>query len=173
MRKEFRPWGVLMLRACKVLVIAGLLASSSLSSVAQASQTRNIVLPNPQLIHCRLAECSRLWKQLDGDGEAFYPAQVLTDVVNGEIVGLTAVYDKSVSTMEIRDAFNTLYGKWQLTYPDDNSKTRLWLWGVKPEQLSIQLSERNDGTKQVVYLKFGTFSSHVPSAHIQPDKGCR
>jgi hypothetical protein len=101
-----------MRSACKVLVAVGLLAS--LSSVAQVSKTRKLVLPNPQLIHCRSAECSQLWKQVDDDGAAFYPAQVLTDLVNGEIVGLTAVYDKSVSENELRTAVDALYRKWSL-----------------------------------------------------------
>jgi len=157
--------------ASTVFIAVGLLAS--LSSVAQASNTRQIVLPNSQLIHCHSAECSQLWKPVDSKGTAFYPAQVLTDLVNGEIVVLTAVYDKSVSTMEIRDAFNSFYGKWQLTSPDDTSKTKLWLWRVEPEQIVIQLSERDDGIKQVIYLKIGTFSSHVRSVHIQEDKDCR
>jgi hypothetical protein len=47
-----------------------------------------------------------LWREGSVEGEAVYPAQLLTDLVNGEIVGLIAVYDKSVSTMEIRAAFN-------------------------------------------------------------------
>ena len=84
----------------------------SLCAGAQvANSTRKIVLPNPQLIHCRLAECSQLWKQDSNDGGTVYPAQVLTDFVNGEVVGLTAVYDKSVSTEELRGAINALYPK--------------------------------------------------------------
>ena len=65
-----------------------------LCAYAQAGEsTRRIVLPNPQLIHCHSAECSQLWKQDSGDGGAVYPAQIMTDLVNGQIVGFTAVYD--------------------------------------------------------------------------------
>ena len=106
-----------------------------------------------------------MWKQVDGSGAAVYPAQILTDFVNGEIVGLTAAYDKSVSSTEIWTAFDTLYGKSRVAIPED-SKTKLWLWRVESEQLAIQLSERDDGVKQVGYLKFGPVSSHIPSAHI-------
>jgi hypothetical protein len=51
-----------------------------------------------------------LWKKPRGDAAA-YPAQVLTDVVHGEVVGLTAVYDKSVSIEELRSAIDELYPK--------------------------------------------------------------
>jgi hypothetical protein len=85
---------------------------ASLCASAQAGdRTRKIVLPNPELIHCRSAQCSQLWKQDSGDGGVVYPAQVLTDFVNGEVVGLTAVYDKSISEDEIRSAIDALYPK--------------------------------------------------------------
>jgi len=29
-----------------------------------------------------------------------------------------------------------------------------WAWRVMPDQFAIQLSEREDGTKLVIYLKF-------------------
>jgi len=132
---------------------------ASLCAGAQAGAgIRKIVLPNPQLIHCRSAECSQLWKQDSGDGGVVYPAQVFTDFVNGEVVGLTAAYDKSVSERELHVAINTLYEKWE----------RLdCLWRVEPEQIVIQLSERSDGTKQLIYLKVSKgMASLVPSAHI-------
>jgi len=132
---------------------------ASLCAGAQAGAgIRKIVLPNPQLIHCRSAECSQLWKQDSGDGGVVYPAQVFTDFVNGEVVGLTAAYDKSVSERELHLAINTLYEKWE----------RLdGLWRVEPEQIVIQLSERSDGTKQLIYLKVSKgMASLVPSAHI-------
>ncbi len=131
----------------------------SLCAGAQVgNSTRRIVLPNPQLIHCRSAECSQLWKQDSTDGGTVYPAQVLTDFVNGEVVGLTAVYDKSVSTEELRAAVNALYPNAQLRAMD--------IWRVEPEQLAISVFDGSNGAKEVIYLKFGTFASHVPSAHL-------
>jgi hypothetical protein len=89
------------------LIGAVICLSASLCATAQAgSSTRKIVLPNPQLIRCHSADCSQLWKQDSDDGDPVYPAQVLTDLVKGEVVGLTAVYDRSVSTEEIRAAVN-------------------------------------------------------------------
>jgi hypothetical protein len=149
--------------AYRVIAAVGCLLVSLCAGAQVGDSTRKIVLPNPQLIHCHAAECSQLWKPESGDGGAVYPAQVLTDLVNGEVVGLTAVYDKSVSAAELRSAINTHYGKWSFLGSPTN------LWRVEPEQLAIQLYERNDGTKQLIYLKFGTFTSHVPSAHINGD----
>ena|ERR1700704_6151854 len=162
-----------MRRAYRVIGVVGCLLASLCAGAQAVGSTRKIVLPNSKLIHCHSATCSQLWREDPVDGEAVYPAQLLTDLVNGEIVGLTAVYDKSVSTTEIRAAFNTFYGKWQLALNGDTSDTRLWLWRVEPEQLVIQLSDRDDGVKLVTYLKFGTTRSHIPSAHIDGDSDCR
>ena len=140
--------------------------SASLCAFAQQREAaRTIVLPNPQLIHCHSAECSQLLKQTAGDTAAVYPAQVLTDLVNGEIVGLTAVYDKSVSTDELRDAVNKLYGKWSLPHGD-----RMGLWRVEADQFAISLFDGTEGAKEITYLKFGTYESHVPSAHLDCKK---
>lgn len=135
-------------------------ASPSAVSQPSAGKPRQIVLPNPRLIHCKSAECSTLWKQDSANGRAVYPAQVLTDLVNGEIVGLTAVYDKSVSADELRDAVNKDYEKWSLHLHSMSA------WRIEPEQLAISLADGADGAKEVIYLKFGTYESHVPSAHI-------
>lgn len=150
--------------ACRVLVTAGLLASVSL--VAQ-EKGRNVILPSPQLIHCRSAECSRLWKEESSSGGSALPAQIRVDNVNGEIVGLTAVYDKSVSTEEIRAAIDAVYGKSRMVLHSDT----LWIWRVEPEKLVIQLAHQGDGESQLIYLKIGTVASLTPAAHIVDDSG--
>lgn len=146
-----------MRRAYQTVALTGCLLAS-LCACAQVAATRRVVLPNPQLVHCHTAECSQLWKQDSTDGGIVYPAQVLTDFVNGEVVGLTAVYDKSVSKEELRAAINALYAKSPQAVPD--------MWRVEPEQLVISLFDGIDGAKEITYLKFGTYASHVPSAHL-------
>jgi len=149
-----------MASLCRLVAIVGLLVA--FSADAQVGGPRGVVLPSPQLIHCHSVECSHLWNE--NGGPADYPAQVLTDVVNGEVVGLTAVYDKSVSVEQLRFAIDTLY---------PNSEVLRCLWRVEAEQLVIQLSDRNDGTKLLIYLKIaknGRADSLVPSAHINPIK---
>ena len=158
------------------LIGAVICLSASLCAVAQAgSITRKIVLPNPQMIRCHSAACSQLWKQDSNDGDPVYPAQVLTDLVRGEVVGLTAVYDKSVSTDEIRAAVNRLYGKRPPSFHSDSMST----WRIEEEQFAISIFEGTDGAKELTYLKFvtytpgmkpGTYPSLVPAAHIY---GCK
>ncbi len=143
---------------------------ASLCATAQAAEgPRKIVLPNPQLIHCRSASCSQLWKQDSDDGGVVYPAQVLTDFVNGEVVGLTAVYDKSVSAEELRAAISKLYGDRFLTVHTNTVSA----WRIEAEQLAISMSDGIDGAKEVIYLKFAPYSGTpgyspflVPSAHL-------
>ena len=138
----------------------------SLCCSAQTNQgARQIVLPSPKLIHCRATTCSQLWAENPTEKGDAYPAQVLTDIVDGEIVGLTAIYDKSVSTKEVLSTINRLYGKWQRIDNDVSA-----VWRVEPEQLAIQAFKGKGGTTEVMYLKFGTYQSLVPSAHIYGDK---
>jgi hypothetical protein len=145
--------------ACRTIAAVGCLLASLCAWAQDSGGPRRIVLPNPQLIHCWSAECSQLWKQDSNDGGAVYPAQVLTDFVNGEVVGLTAVYDKSVSTEELRAAVNTLYAKSALA-------GLAGLWRVDSEQLAISVFDGSNGAKEIIYLKIGTYASHVPSAHL-------
>ena len=112
-----------------------------------------------------------MWRQDSDDGDSVYPAQVLTDLVKGEVVGLTAVYDKSVSTEEIRAAVNRLYGKRPPSFHSDSMST----WRIEEEQFAISIFDGTDGAKELTYLKFvtyssgmkpGTYPSLVPAAHI-------
>ena len=144
----------------RVMAAAGCLLTLLCAGAQAGDSTRKVVLPSPQLIHCHSADCSQLWKEDSSDGGIVYPAQVLTDFVNGEIVGLTAVYDKSVSTEELRAAINALYSKWTVSGLTNS-------WRVEPEQLVITVTDGSDGAEQVIYLKIGgTYASHVPSAHL-------
>jgi hypothetical protein len=155
-----------------ICVFASLCLLGSTFATAQArTSTRKIVLPNPQLIHCRTAGCSQLWKQDSDDGGAVYPAQVLTDFVNGEVVGLTAVYDKSVSAEELRAAIHNLYGERPPTLQSEAMST----WRIEAEQLVISMTDGIDGAKELIYLKFvpyhpgtqpGPYAPLTPSAHI-------
>ena len=153
-----------MHKALRIIAVCCFLASLCAAAQERASASK-IVLPSPQLIHCRSAECSQLWKQDSGDNRTVYPAQVFTDLVKGEIVGLTAVYDKSVPPEEIRAAVNTTYGKWLYLHGGHN-----WTWRIESEKLVISMYEGTDGATQITYLKFGTPQSLVPSAHIDYKK---
>jgi hypothetical protein len=153
-----------MIRACRAIAAVGCLLASLCAGAQAGGSTRKIVLPNPQLVHCRSAECSQLWKQDSSDGGIVYPAQVLTDFVNREVVGLTAIYDKSVSREELRAAIDALYAKSTFQGLTD-------MWRVDAEQLVISIVDGCNGAREVIYLKIGTYASHVPSSHLEyPDK---
>jgi hypothetical protein len=155
-----------MSHAHRMIAAFGCVLVSLCAGAQVGGSTRKIVLPSPRLIHCRSVDCSQLWKQDAGDGGVVYPAQVLTDVVDGEIVGLTAVYDKSVSTQELRAAIDALYSKSKALQSSKGSD-----WRVEPEQLVIQLYGRDDGAQQLTYLKFvkyGGLCALVPFARIDP-----
>ena len=158
-----------MRKTCEVFGVVICLLASLCATVQAEASTRRIVLPSPQLIHCRSASCSQLWRQDSDDGGVVYPAQVLTDFVNGEVVGLTAVYDKSVSAEELRAAIAKLYGERFLTVHSDTMS----VWRIEAEQLAISMFDGIDGAKEVTYLKFAPYSgtpgndpSLVPSAHL-------
>ncbi len=114
-----------------------------------------IVLPNPQLIQCNKAECSQLWAAKDPD--SILPSQVLTDVVDGTIVGLTAVYDKSVSIEQLRAAVNERYRGWQ--YKDLET-----VWRDDADKILIQVGQQKDGSTNIIYLQL---PPKVPTAHLE------
>jgi hypothetical protein len=143
------------------IAVASFLFASLYVDAQVGNKASKIVLPNPQLIHCRSTDCSRLWSQDSGDDGSVYPAQVLTDLVNGEVVGLTAVYDKSISFQELRDAIDMLYADRKVV-----QGPKLLVWRAEREQLAVSLVEQDDGTMQVTYLEFATHGSLIPSAHI-------
>lgn len=77
-------------------------------------------------------------------------------------LGITALYDKSISLGDIRAAIDEHYGKWAVP---DLANSPLRIWRVEPEKFTIQLSiatkkdeKRNiaeAGTKQAIYIAFG------------------
>lgn len=157
------------MRGTNPLILAVALLFGSLCANAQnGGNPARVILPNPQLIHCHAAACSQLWKENPAAKVTVYPSQVLTDVVNGEVVGLTAVYDKSVPISKIREAVDAQYGRWK--HADLCTTDKICIWRVEAEQYLINLSTAGDHT-QLIYLKFAkTLDSLQPSAHIYGEK---
>jgi hypothetical protein len=143
------------------IAVAGFLFASLHVAAQVGDKAAKIVLPNPQLIHCRSLTCSQLWKQDASEGRTVYPAQVLTDLVDGEIVGLTAVYDKSVSAQAIQGAIDAIYGDKKIV-----QGPKMLVWRAEAEHLAVSLTDEADGTTQLTYLEFATHGSLIPSAHI-------
>lgn len=118
----------------------------------KAENGKHIVLPDFKLAGASVPNLSRLWQdQQPTDAAAVYPKQVLIDMDNGVVQGLTAVYDKSVSINEIQAAINKRYGKFAMARFE---MPPLMLWRIELEKFAISLSEADDGMKQLIYLKF-------------------
>jgi hypothetical protein len=105
-----------------------------------------IVLPNSKLLGCRSSDCFQLWQ--DNPANAIYPRQVIIDIFGNDSCprGILALYEKSVSTDEIKAALDQRYGKWALA---DTATLPVKLWRVEPEKFAIQLAITHDRTKEV------------------------
>lgn len=133
--------------------------------IADEKNASRFVLPNPELLRCRSSDCFRLWSETP-ESNAVFPKQVIIDMTQSCIYGVTAQYDKSIPVKDIRSAIDERYAKW--TKPDF-ANSPLQLWRVEPEKFAIQLSvaDKGDekrnlaeaGTKQVIYIAFGGAST--------------
>ena len=108
-----------------------------------------IVLPSTNLIGCKTSGCSQVWQVETADSHALYPENISIDIDNEGVLGIVARYGKSASIDDIRSSITKRYGKF--VFPKDSAGPAS-LWRVEPEKIAIQLSEHDDGTKQVIYL---------------------
>ena len=145
-------------------IIAAVVLTLGLANcqTAKEEKSSSLVLPNPKLLRCRFSDCFALW--LDGSTEvnAVFPKQVIVDMNQSCLYGLTALYDKSIPVDDVKVAIDGRYGKWALA---DFANSAVKLWRVEPEKFTIQLSIANmkdekkniaeAGTKQAIYIAFG------------------
>jgi hypothetical protein len=102
-----------------------------------------------------------LWSEAI-EQKAIFPKQLIVDMDQGCIYGMTALYDKSVPLDQIRSAIDDLYRQWSV---NDLGNSNLHIWRVDPQKFVVQLGvaskqdeKRNvaeAGTRQVIYLAFG------------------
>ena len=100
---------------------------------------KHVVLPNPRLVrHCS-SICTHFW---DGDSwgtNDIYPLQLAIDIAgHGCPRGVVALYDNSVSLADIKGALDQRYEKWA---NPENSRLRVKIWRVEPENVAVQLAE--------------------------------
>lgn len=141
------------------MIAALVLIFGSYCGFAEAQNQSACALPNPALLTCRAAGCSQLLPEQPQPG-AIYPRQIMVDMNEGCIYGLTATYDKSVPPALIKSAVDQRYKQWAL-----DSQPPLSLWRVEPQKFAIQLSvaTKQDekkhlaeaGTTQLIYLAIG------------------
>jgi hypothetical protein len=129
--------------------------------VARGQNHSGIVLPNPKLLRCNSSDCFQLWSEAT-EQKGIFPKQMIVDMDQGCIYGMTALYDKSVSLDEIVSAIDDRYKHWTV---NGMSHPFLHVWRVEDQKFSIQLTlaskedeKRNAaeaGTRQAIYIAFG------------------
>jgi|SRR5271163_2147409 len=147
-------------------VLAAVIVTLGLASGQRAKEEkgRHIVLPNAKVLRCKSSDCSQMWLEKYAETNAVYPKQVIVDMNQGCLYGMTALFDKSVPLDDIEAAIDERYGTWTvLQWRKRNSPIKVWR--VEPEKFAIQLSvatkmdeKRNwadAGTRTVIYLAFG------------------
>ncbi len=129
------------------------------SQTAQEAKNKRLVLPNPNLLRCKSSDCFQLWLDTPPQADAVFPKQLIVDMKENCLYGMTATYDKSVRLADVKAAIDERYGKWAYAGNDD---IPVKLWRVEPEKFAIQLSVADKkmniaeaGTKQAIYIAFG------------------
>ena|SRR5256885_7243283 len=110
----------------------------------------HIVLPNSKLVGCKASGCSQVWQDIETSTTVIYPNKISIDIENGAVLGITALYDKSISVADLKASIDGHFGK--STYVIDNETAPVKVWRVEPQRISIQLATEDDGTKSVIYL---------------------
>jgi hypothetical protein len=146
----------------KLIVAIVLMLGLAHSQTAKEEKTSHLVLPNPKLLRCISSDCFQLWSEKSVEANAVFPKQLIIDMNQSCLYGMTALYDKSVSVDDVRTAIDERYEKWAHT---DSANSPIELWRVEPEEFAIQLSvagkedEKKNiaevGTKQALYIAFG------------------
>ena len=155
-------------------IIAAVVLTLGLAN-CQAAKEENksrLVLPNPKLLGCKSSDCFTLWLDRSTEANAVFPKQVIIDMNQNCLYGMTALYDKSIPIRDVKAAIDERYGEWVL--PDNNDPAvPVKLWRVEPEKFAIQLAvaDKRDekrniaeaGTKRVIYIAFrGATACNTP-----------
>jgi hypothetical protein len=138
------------------------------SQTAQEEKSKRLLLPNPKLLGCKSSDCFQLWLETPTEANAAFPKQLIIDMKQNCLYGMTALYDKSVPLADVKAAIDERYEKW--AYPkNDDTAMPVKLWRVEPEKFAIQLSVAGKkdekmnfaeaGTKQAIFIAFGAACS--------------
>jgi hypothetical protein len=148
----------------KVITAAVLMLGLAHCQTAEEGKGIRLILPNAKLLKCKSSDCFQLWLEKPTEANAVFPKQVVIDMSQDCLYGMTARYDKSIPVEDVRAAIDERYGKWALPSNDD-AAVPIKLWRVEPEKFAIQLSVGDKktekmniadaGTKQAVCIAFG------------------
>lgn len=80
--------------------------------LSQGAGQSRVVLPNAELLHCRLGECAQMWSTADAKPGAVTPWGVTIERLGNDPCpnGIVALYDKNASMEELTDAVTQRYG---------------------------------------------------------------
>ena len=141
--------------------VALLVCLAHFQMVGQENGSR-IVLPNPHLLRCKSSDCFQLWLERPAEPNAVFPKQLVIDMNQNCLYGMTVLYDKSIPLDDVKAAIDERYGKWAVA---GLANSRGKIWRVEPEKFAIQLSiaDKKDekmniaeaGTKRAIYIAFG------------------
>ena len=146
-------------------LIAAMVLMAGLAHCETAKDEKNtrLVLPNPKLLRCKSSDCFQLWLEKSAETNAVFPKQLVIDMNQNCLYGMTATYDKPIPVEDVRAAIDERYGRWALPLDDPSGPVKLWR--VEPEKFAIQLSVGDKktekmniadaGTKQAIYIAFG------------------
>jgi hypothetical protein len=147
----------------RLIAAAVLMLSLAHCQTAKEEKSTRLVLPNAKLLRCKSSDCFQLWLEKSAETIAVFPKQLVIDMNQNCLYGMTATYDKSIPVENVRAAIDERYGRWALPLDDPSGPVKLWR--VEPEKFAIQLSvaDKKDekmniadaGTKQAIYIAFG------------------
>lgn len=132
-----------------MVAMVAVMATMGLASCGQVKHEngRHVVLPSSKLLGCTSSGCSQLWQDNPAEANAIYPRQVIIDIFGNDSCprGVAALYEKSISTDDIKAALDQRYGKWALA---ETATLPVKLWRVEPEKFAIQLAMTDDRTQE-------------------------
>jgi hypothetical protein len=148
-----------------VVAVIAMLGLTSWGRIGHENGSR-IVLPNSKLLGCRSSGCFQLWQDNPAQADAIYPRQVVIDIFGNDRCprGILALYEKSVSTDDIKAALDQRYGKWALA---GFATSPVKLWRVEPEKFAIQLAITEDRTKEVTRDEARAFALSQAIEHTE------
>ncbi len=119
-----------------------------------------IVLPNPGLLDCKVASCSKLWLDDATSAGAIFPIQLSMDMARGCVYGFRARYAPEVPFEEVHAAIDRKYAAFAVPM-SSAPQAPFKLWRVEPQKFAIQLSK---GTEQADRENWAdAFSKHSKS----------
>ena len=146
----------------KIITAGFLMLALAHSLTPRGGLSGRIVLPNPRLLRCASSNCFQVWSEKSIEENAVFPKQLIIDMDQSCLYGMTALYDKILSVDDVKMAIDGQYKKWAQA---DVASPSVKLWRVESEKFSIQLSiagkedeKKNiaeQGTKQAIYIAFG------------------